>query len=119
MNKNDLFVVGAKDIFIIDINSKEIIKNIKLDISGYLSSIYKLSENFLKAGFWRNYIGQLEYNESKKIIKLISNKGQKRSSSPIFDVSSISILNNSLIVAPYNNDLGNSSLIIYKLKNKL
>ena len=119
MNKNDLFVVGAKEIFIIDINNKEIIKNIKLDLSGYLTSIYKLSENILIAGFWRNYIGQLEYNENKKIIKLISNIGQKWSSSPMFDVSSISIFNNSLIVAPYNNDLGNSSLIIYKLKNKL
>ena len=118
MNKNDLFVIGAKTIIIIDIKNKEIIKNIKVDLSGYLSSIYKLSENILIAGFWNNYIGQFEYDENKKDIKLISNIGQEWSSSPIFAVSSISILKNNLIVFPYNNDLDNSSLIIYQLKNK-
>ena len=118
MNKNDLLVIGKTNIIIIDIKNKEIIKNIKVDLSGYLSSIYKLSENILIAGFWNNYIGQLEYDENKKDIKLISNIGQEWSSSSIFDASSISILKNNLIVFPYNNDLGNSSLIIYQLKNK-
>ena len=118
MNKNDLFVIGAKTIIIIDIKNKEIIKNIKVDLSGYLSSIYKLSENILIAGFWNNYIGQFEYDKNKKDIKLISNIGQEWSSSPTFGVSSISILKNNLIVFPYNNDLDNSSLIIYQLKNK-
>ena len=118
MNKNDLLVIGKTDIIIIDIKNKEIIKNINVDLSGYLSSIYKLSENILIAGFWNNYIGQFEYDENRKDIKLISNIGQEWSSSSIFDASSISILKNNLIVFPYNNDLGNSSLIIYQLKNK-
>lgn len=118
MNKNDLFAIGAKNIIIIDTKCKEIIKNIKVDLSGYLSSIYKLSKNILIAGFWRNNIGQFEYDENKKDIKLISNIGQKWSSSKIFAVSSITILNNNLIVTPYNNDLDNCSLIIYQLKNK-
>ena len=118
MNNNDLFVIGAKNIIIIDIKNKEIIKNIKVDLSGYLSSIYKLSGNIIIAGFWRNNIGQFEYDENKKDLKLISNIGKKWSSSKIFGVSSISILNNNLIVFPYNNDLDNSSLIIYQLKNK-
>jgi hypothetical protein len=119
MNKNDLLVAGQTNIIIIDTQKKEIIKNIKVDISGYLSSIYKLSENILIAGFWSNYIGQLEYDVNKKDIKLISKIGQKWSSSSIFAVSSISILNNNLIVTPYNNNLSYSSLIIYKLKNRL
>ena len=106
-------MIGQTNIIIIDIKNKEIIKNIKVDLSGYLSSIYKLSENILIAGFWNNYIGQLEYDENKKDIKLISNIGQEWSSSSIFDASSISILKNNLIVFPYNNDLGNSSLIIF------
>jgi len=119
MNKNDLLVIGQKNIIIIDTKNKETIKNIKVDISGYLSSIYKLSDNIILAGFWRNCIGQFEYDIKNKNIKLISNIGQKSSSSPIFDVSSISIFNNNLIVAPYNNDLKDSSLIVYQLKNKL
>ena len=45
MNKNDLFAIGSKNIIIIDTKCKEIIKNIKVDLSGYLSSIYKLSKN--------------------------------------------------------------------------
>ena len=71
MNKNDLFVIGQNNIIIIDIKNKEIIKNIKIDLSGYLTSIYKLSENILIAGFWRNNIGQFEYDVNKKDIKLI------------------------------------------------
>jgi len=119
MNKNDLLVIGQKNIIIIDTKSKEIIKNINVDLSGYLASIYKLSDNILLAGFWRNCIGQFEYDIKKKDIKLISEIGQKWSSSKIFDVSSISIFNNNLIAAPYNNDLHDSSLIFYQLKNKL
>ena len=110
--------LDKKNIIIIDTNNKEIIKNIKVDISGYLSSIYKLSDNIILAGFWRNCIGQFEYDIKKKDIKLISEIGQKWSSSQIFDVSSISIFNNNLIAAPYNNDLHDSSLIFYQLKNK-
>ena len=111
-------MIGQTNIIIIDIKNKEIIKNIKVYLSGYLSSIYKLTENILIAGFWNNYIGQFEYDENKKDIKLISNIGQEWSSSPTFVVSSISILKNNLIIFPYNNDLDNSSLIIYQLKNK-
>jgi len=115
MNKNDLLVIGQKNIIIIDTNNKEIIKNINVDLSGYLSSICKLSDNIILAGFWTNCIGQFEYDIKNKNIKLISKIGQKFSSSPMFDVSSISIFNNNLIVAPYNN----YSLIFYQLKNKL
>ena len=118
MNKNDLFVAGNKNIMIIDIQKKEIIKNIKLDLSGYLTYLYKLSDNIIIAGFWNNYIGQFEYDKDKKNLKLISNIGEKWHDSEIFGASSISIFNNNLIVSPYNNQLGNSSLIIYKLKNK-
>ena len=120
MDKNDLFVTGNKAIIIVDIKKKEIIKKIDLYISGYLTYIGKLSDNIIIAGFWNNYIGQLEYDKNTKNLKLISNIGQNHShsSSGIFDVPSISIFKNNLIISPYNSDLYGSSLIVYQLKNK-
>ena len=120
MDKNDLLVAGNTNILIIDIQTKKIIKNIKLNVCGYLSSAYKLSDNIIIAGFWSNNIGILEYDKNNKNLKLISNTGEKRNyhDFKIFNVSSISIFKNNLMVTPYNNDLGNSSLIVYQLKNK-
>ena len=70
MNKNDLLVIGQKNIIIIETNNNEIIKNNNVDLSGYLTSIYKLSDNIILAGFLENYIGQFEYNIKQKNIKL-------------------------------------------------
>ena len=118
MNKNDLFLLGNNGILILDIQKKEIIKEIKLTVdSGHLSSMYKLSENILLAGYWNNYIEQLEYDEIKKEFKVISKTNKKECKSfGLFDVSSIAILKKDLIVAPFDNDLDGSSLIIYKYK---
>jgi hypothetical protein len=120
MNKNDLFLLGSQEIFILDIQKKEIIKEIKLKVdAGYLSSLYKLSDNILLAGFWKNYIEQLEYDEIKKEFKVISKTSKKQfTNSELYEISSIAILKNNLIVAPFNNNLGGSSLIIYKYKTK-
>ena len=76
INERDLFVKSGKNIIIIDTKNKKIIKDINLDLSGYLSYIYKLSENIILVGFWNKYIGQLEYDDIKKDLKLISNIGQ-------------------------------------------
>ena len=120
INERDLFVVGENNIIIIDTKNKEIIKNIFLHLNGYLSYVYKLSDNFILAGFWNKYIGQLEYDDIKKDLKLISNIGQKYSGSlkELYNISLISTFNNSLIVSSYCDDLHNSSLIIHQLKNK-
>ena len=120
MDKNDLFVTGNKAIIIVDIKKKEIIKKMDLYISGDLTYIGKLSDNIIIAGFWNNYIGQLEYDKNTKNLKLISNIGQNHShsSSGIFDVPSISIFKNNLIISPYYSDLYGSSLMVYQLKNK-
>ena len=118
MDKKDLLVAGQINIIIIDIQKKEIIKKVNLDLSGYLTYMYKLSDNIILAGFWNNYIGQLKYDKYKKSLNLISNIGESWSDFEIYDVSSISIFKNNLIISPYNNNLGNSSLIIYQLKNK-
>ena len=117
MNKKDLFIVGDKKIMIIDIQKKEITKQVELNIKGYLSSMYKLSNNFILAGYWYNYMEVLEYDELKKEFKEIKEMEQKEYKE-IFATSSISIFNNKLIVASYNNKLGHSSLIVYQLKNK-
>ena len=77
MNKNDLFVIEDIGIIIIDIQKKEIIKEIKLKTEGFFYSMYKLSNNILLAGHWRNYIEQLEYDEIKKEFKTISNTRKK------------------------------------------
>ena len=114
----DLFLLGNKKISILDIQKKEIIKEIQLNEEGYLSSMYIVSHNILLAGYWNNYIEQLEYDEIKKEFKVISKtKMKKYKNYELYEISSIGIFKNKLIVAPYNNKLGNSSLIIYKYKN--
>ena len=119
MNKNDLLLAGNKGIIIIDIQEKKIIKKINLSTPGYLSYIFKLTNNILITGHWHNYIEQWEYDEVKKEIKVISCTKTKEpfGSGVLFDISSISIFNNKLIISPYDNSLDNSSLIIYKYKN--
>ena len=115
MNKNDLFLLGSQEIFILDIQKKEIIKEIELEFM--LSSMYKLSDIILLAGYWCNYIEQLEYDEIKKEIKVISKTSIKDfKNSEIFPTSLIAILKNNLIVAPFNNNEEGGSLIIYKYK---
>ena len=118
MNKNDLFLLGNNGILILDIQKKEIIKEIKLTVdSGHLSSMYKLSENILLAGYWNNYIEQLEYDEIKKEFKVISKTSKKEYKYyGLYEASSIAILKNNLIVPPFDNDLNGSSLIINKYK---
>ena len=118
MNKNDLFLLGNQEILILDIQKKEIIKEIKLKIdSGFLSSMYKLSDNILLAGYWKNYIEQLKYDEIKKEFKVISKTNKKEYKNyELYETSSIAILKNNLIVAPFENSLDGSSLIIYKYK---
>ena len=122
MNERDLFIAGSDTLLIIDIQKKEITKSIKINKCGYLSSMYKISDNIIIAGFWKNYIEQLEYDKNKKEFKVISKTEAKNKddyySYDLFDISSISIFNDKLIVAPYDNEVGDSSLIIYKLKNK-
>ena len=119
MNENDLFLLGKNKIAILDIQKKEIIKEIKLNGEGHLSSMYKLSYNILLTGYWRNYIQQLEYDEIKKEFKVISRTKKKEfEHSDLYETSSIAIFKNNLIVAPYDNKLGNSSLVIYKYKNE-
>ena len=116
MNKNDLFILGVKsEIFILDIQKKEIIKEIQLEF--VLSSMYKLSDNILLAGYWCNYIEQLEYDEIKKEIKVISKTSNKNFKNvDCYETSSIAILKNNLIVAPFDNSKKGGSLIIYKYK---
>ena len=79
--------------------------------------MYKLSNNLILAGYWCNYMEELEYDAIKKEFKAIKMMDQK-DYDKIFATSSIAIFNNKLIIAPYNNQLGNSSLIVYQLKNK-
>ena len=117
MNKQDLFVTGRDNIIIINIQKKEIIKYVELKRRGFLSSMYKLSNKFILLGLWHNNIEQLEYDEIKKEFKTIQ-KTNHIECKEIFAISSISIFKNKLIVTPYNNQLGNSSLIVYQLKNK-
>ena len=121
MNKNYLFLLWCLEIFILDIQKKEIIKEIKLEVlevdAGPLSSMYKLSDNILLAGFRYNSIVQLEYDEIKKEFKVISKISKKSiNNSELYKTSSIAILKNNLITAPYDKDLHGSSLVIYKYK---
>jgi WD40 repeat protein len=119
MNKKDLFVIGKESIKIVDIRKKEIIKTIKVPSVGvgFIYSMHKLADNFLLVGFCENLIEQLEYDEINQEFKLISFTEKKKYNGPdLYKVSSISTFNNELIVAPYDNCLGKSSLIIYKLK---
>ena len=118
MNKNDLLLVGNKDIIIIDVQEKIIVKRIEITSPGYLSYISKISNNILIAGHWYNFIEQWEYNEVKKEIKVISStKKKEHFDIGLFDISSILIFKNKLIVSPYDNSLEDVSLIIYKYKN--
>ena len=118
MNKNDLLLAGNKGIIIIDIQEKKIIKKINLSSPGYLSYIFKLTNNISITGHWYNYIEQWEYDDVKKEIKIISFTNSKKLGHELLEASSISIFKNKLIVAPYDNTLYSSSLIIYKYKNK-
>jgi len=109
MNKNYLFLLWCLEIFILDIQKKEIIKEIKLEVlevdAGPLSSMYKLSDNILLAGFRYNSIVQLEYDEIKKEFKVISKISKKSiNNSELYKTSSIAILKNNLITAPYDKD---------------
>ena len=119
MNEKDLFFLGINSISIIDVHQKEIIRTLSLPfIYDYFSSIYKLSNNIIIAGFESNYIQQIEYDEIKKELRLISEiKGKKRDTSAVIKVKSLSIFNNKLIVSAIRNNKGPSSLIVYKLKN--
>ena len=112
-------MAGKKDIIIVDIEKKEIIKNIQFNAYGNLSSIYLLSNNIIIIGFWNNNIQQYEYDEIKRELKLISYiEGNNSPESGLYYINSISLFNN-LIVSPYNNGLNNSSsLLIHKLKKK-
>lgn len=119
MNKNDLFLLGSETIYILDIQKKEIIKEIKMgNVYGNLSSLYKLSDNILLAGYWYNYIEQIEYDEIKKEFKVISKTRKKENKylGELSETSSIALLKNNLIAAPFDNSLNGSSLIIYKYK---
>ena len=123
MNKNDLLLAVKCDLIIIDIQKKEIIKHIKYNIVGEISCMYRLSHNNILFGGWGNHFEQVEYDEIQKDIKVISNnnKNDYISSeliSTMYKISSISVFNNNLIIAPFNNNqFRNSSLIIYQLKN--
>ena len=115
MNKNDLFVAGSNAIIVIDIQKKEIVKVIGLELEDSLDYMIKLSYNIILIGCWNNYIIQLEYDENKKIIKKISNSIKKEHDGFGYSLNSIAISsNNYLIVTPYQSH----SLIIYKYKNK-
>ena len=116
MNNKDLLVTCKNLIYIVDIEKKEISIGFNMNRKGYLNSIYKLSNNILLVGYQNNYIEQIEYDEIKKELKIISKIYKNIDSNPI---ESISLFNNDLIVAPYKNfDKKGGSLIIYKLKNK-
>ncbi len=113
MNKKDLLLVGKKKFIILDIQKKEKIKEIKLEISDYLCFIYKLTNNIIIAGCGYNYIEQLKYDDTKRELKKISSKGIKNFETLYLkNCTSLSIFNNDLIVFPKSNN----SLIIYKLK---
>ena len=116
MNNEDLFVACKNSIYIVDIEKKEISIGFNMNRKGYLNSIYKLSNNILLVGYQNNYIEQIEYDEIKKELKIISKIYKNKDSNPI---EFISLFNNDLIVAPYKNfDKKGGSLRIYKLKNK-
>ena len=116
MNNKDLLVAGQSSIYIVDIEKKEVYKKFNLYSNGNLESIYRLTNNILLVGYQHNYIEQIEYDEIKKELKIISKIYKNKDSNPI---EFISLFNNDLIVAPYKNfDKKGGSLIIYKLKNK-
>lgn len=76
--------------------------------------MYRLSEKMILLGGWGNYIEQIEYDEVKKSIKVISN-GKKDYkvfdfNSKMYQITLICEYNNNLIVSSYKNKLGYSSL---------
>jgi hypothetical protein len=119
MNEKDLFLVGQREIAIIDIINKENIKTIKLKSTDDVTYIYKLTNNVIIIGYLNNYIEQLKYNDTNKELNAISNTIKKNGDFlNEYNVTSITIYNDELIVFPYNNSLDKSSLIIYQLKQK-
>ena len=100
MNNKDLLVTCKNLIYIVDIEKKEISIGFNMNRKGYLNSIYKLSNNILLVGYQNNYIEQIEYDEIKKELKIISKIYKNKDSNPI---EFISLFNNDLIVAPYKN----------------
>ena len=121
MNKNDLLLVGNRDLVIIDFLKKEIIKHIEYNIIGHISFMYRLSHNIILFGGWGNRIEQIEYDEIQRDIKIISNNNKSDYNykyNNLYKITSISVFNNKLIVTPFENQLGNSSLIIYQIKYK-
>ena len=78
MNKTDLFVVAKSNLYIIDLQKKEIINDIVLQLSGFLCSIYKLQNYIILVGSWGNVIEQFAYDENKKGMKLISYTRRKK-----------------------------------------
>ena len=121
MNKNDLLLAGNENILVIDVQNKIIAKNIQHIINGSIYTMYKLNDKRILLGGLGNYIEQIEYDEIKKNIKVISNNGKKDKiftenfASP--GIFSISVFKNNLIVSPFNNKSDYNSLIIYQLKN--
>ena len=121
MNKNDLLLAGNVNILVIDVQNKIIAKNIQHIMNGSICTMYKLNDKRILLGGLGNYIEQIEYDEIKKNIKVISNNGKKDkvivNYFPSHVISSISVFKNNLIVSPFNNKYDHSSLIIYQLKN--
>jgi hypothetical protein len=121
MNKNDLLLAGNENILVIDVQNKIIAKNIQHIINGSIYTMYKLNDKRILLGGLGNYIEQIEYDEIKKNIKVISNNGKKDKivtenfASP--GIFSVSVFKNNLIVSPFNNKSDHTSLIIYQLKN--
>ena len=82
---------------------------------------YHIFINYQEILFWQdfgiNILEQLEYDDIKKDLKFISNLGQKYCGTTLelYNISLVSIFNNSLIVSSYDN-FKSSSLIIHKLK---
>ena len=117
MNKNDLLLAGNVNILVIDVQNKIIAKNIQHIMNGSICTMYKLNDKRILLGGLGNYIEQIEYDEIKKNIKVISNNGKKDkivvNYFPSHVISSISVFKNNLIVSPFNNKYDHSSLIIY------
>ena len=116
MNINDLFVLGNECIYLIDIKKKSLIKNIKIK-SGIICCGYKLSDNNILIGSLGNCIEQLKYDEKNKELITISIMKPKKTNE-LYQINSISVFNNKLILSPYDNAIGKGSLAIHKFKNK-
>ena len=78
--------------------------------------MYRLTEKIILLGVWGNYIEQIEYDEVKKSIKVISINGKKDYNvfdlyGKMYDILSICEFNNNLNVSSYKNQLIYSSLL--------